>query len=117
MYKGDPERGRRMEKKTQQQIFEEALAKSFSKLVKNINIDTLILNYRTWMNISKGKYKVHYIGHILVKQLKTKETLEQPEEKYLKSHMPHNDVLVNYGPHIWPIRKCHKLWSRNIPIA
>lgn len=65
------------------------------------------------MNISKNKYKLHYIGHILVKQLKTKETLEPPEEKYLKSHMPHNDVLVNYGP----IRKCHKLWSPNIPIA
>lgn len=52
------------------------------------------------MNISKDKYKLHYIGHTLVKRLKTKETLEQPEEKYLKSHMPHNDVLVNCGPHI-----------------
>lgn len=36
------------------------MAKNFSKLVANINLDILKLNYKISVNISKDKFKLHW---------------------------------------------------------
>lgn len=57
------------------------MAKMFSNLMKDINLDTLILNCKISVNINKDKYKINYIGHILAKLWKQKKLLEAARRK------------------------------------